>query len=463
MSETMSSVDRNIPEIVVDRHQELKLSFLKNREMYDVDKFCPVTEEDIERYIKSNKELIKVLPRCIATYLSSNDWGDKATGANMISQLPPEVQDKFRTRMTGLVEKGLVADDIFTKAYAASMISYVSVEAQGGLREKLPSVIKTGLESPYQGIYETALGIIEHALFESQVDLIKMGLNKPVLRVNAAKMISKIPTEIQGELRQIVSNFVRADLGKKDWVFRYSCLRMIPYTLIEDQAEFIKTCYDDSDQQGRSNIRHMFPQFEFKDVTKEDVAQKLEGDEQDLTELRTLATRTPLYDKSTGRFVHQPFEKDHSSTTLFDKVPGQSDNTLRDRLIMRTIVAHTYFAWKKAYEASDFWKSRGFDYVPVEPIVKVKSTGSYRVDVFTGILKGPSIGMWKEKTKLFNPTIHEQMYKIIACLEELGVNHRDTNLGNFIVYFSRNKNGEVDITKPPRVYIIDFDKAESVG
>ena len=58
-------------------------------------------------------------------------------------------------------------------------------------------------------------------------------------------------------------------------------------------------------------------------------------------------------------------------------------------------------------------------------------------------------------------TIDEQVEKIKKALETLGVAHGHTHENNFIVYFDRDEQGEPILEKPPKVYVIDFDRAVS--
>ncbi len=389
MSESsISSVDRNMTEIVDYRSQESKPSLLRNKEMYNVDNFLPLTENDIERYFKSNEKLVKDLSSFIEVYLAASTWEIQAMGIRIVSQLAPEQQYKFRERICSLVEKVLAQEDWHIKASGASMISWAPTEVQNELREELSNIIKTGLLDDRMYVREIALSMVPYAPAETQEDLRKMFADRDML-----------PRE-------------------------------------------------------KSSLK-----IGAKQKTGDDIEP---GSALDL-KLKALAARTPLYDKSTGRFFRKDFEKDGSETILLDAVPGQPDKTLRERLIIRTVTVDAYFSWKKAYESSDFWKSKGFDYVPIEPIVKVKSDGARHVDVFSRVLKGPSIGMWQNETEIFKENIHEQINKITACLVELGIDHGHIHYGNFVVYFSRNKNGEVDLTSPPRLYLIDFDQAEFSG
>ena len=137
-------------------------------------------------------------------------------------------------------------------------------------------------------------------------------------------------------------------------------------------------------------------------------------------------------------------------------------------------------AWKKAFEAEDAWVESGFDYIPIEPILKKK--GKYRIKkftaqktknpknmgwnetlsggevlyaVYTGVINGPILA------EFFTKELDYDKEKIYDVLEKLGINYAENhirgkakshyNLTNFVVEMHEGK---------PRLYIIDFDLAE---
>lgn len=180
-------------------------------------------------------------------------------------------------------------------------------------------------------------------------------------------------------------------------------------------------------------------------------------------EIKNIASTTRLYDNvGKEKFFKAKLDKTGSGTTLLGNVPGNQVNSLKDRVIVRHIDVEPYLAWRKAFESADFWKSKGFDYVPVEPIVKVSKDADNPTDVsvFTRVLVGPTVLKWKHSVLyLFHREIKEKVFLIREALKELGIDHGHHHLNNFCLSFQRDEDGEVDVTKPPRVYIIDFDRA----
>ena len=85
------------------------------------------------------------------------------------------------------------------------------------------------------------------------------------------------------------------------------------------------------------------------------------------------------------------------------------------------------------------------------------------MSVYTRVLNGPSVAKWEEEDGVFQRNIRNQIDRIKAGLEELNIEHCHTHDDNFVIMFPRKDNGEVDISKPPRVYVIDFDQAKSSG
>ena len=180
--------------------------------------------------------------------------------------------------------------------------------------------------------------------------------------------------------------------------------------------------------------------------------------------LEHLVETTPLYTHTPPRFFRARFQKSGSRTTLLDAVPGQPGKTLKERVIIRHIPFSAYAAWARAFEASDFWKERGFDYVPVEPIVSAQTDAenATEVAVFTRVL-GPSVATWEQNTVLFRDNIDTDVRRLKDALRELGIEHGHLHENNFCLVFDKTKKGDADLTKPPRVYVIDFDMAVSSG
>ncbi|MDD3159728.1 MAG: HEAT repeat domain-containing protein [Candidatus ainarchaeum sp.] len=131
-----------------------------------------------------------------------------------------------------------------------------------------------------------------------------------------------------------------------------------------------------------------------------------------------------------------------------------------NKSIVRIVSKKSYLAWKRAFEARDFWKSKGFDYVPIEPILN-RPNGKYRIystktkrqyRVFAKVL-GPSLERYENKVvnKNLIKYVESQRLKIIQGLRELGIEHKHPHRENFCIEI---------VGGMPRVYIIDMDRAQ---
>jgi hypothetical protein len=167
--------------------------------------------------------------------------------------------------------------------------------------------------------------------------------------------------------------------------------------------------------------------------------------------------KPPLYynsDLDKVSFRRKGFKKTGSETTLIG-------GALKDKLIIRHINPKSFLAWQKIYENHLVWKSNDFDYVPIEPIQSYKLNKEGLVDVFSGVLD-LSLAKWLEISRgMFMDELQEQKDKILSVLDSQDINHGHTHDDNFVLRFFRDKDGNPDITKTPRLYVIDFDMAIS--
>ena len=164
-----------------------------------------------------------------------------------------------------------------------------------------------------------------------------------------------------------------------------------------------------------------------------------------------------LYVEAPEKFLRKKFAKSGSGTTLLGQFGEES---LRGKAIIRHITLPAYLSWKKAFEAHEFWRSKGFDYVPIEPILSAAPRKNLEIDVATQVL-GPSTGDWEEVNRHFRTYISMQRQIIESALTEAGIIHGHLHEWNFCLVFDKNPDGSDDYTKRPRVYAIDFDQAIS--
>jgi len=306
------------------------------------------------------------------------------------------------------------------------------------------------------------------------------------VRSRAAGLIGSAPEADQAKFRAQVVSIIKKALEDDKWQVRLSAIELIGFSPEVDRTALIQKGLEDNDFGVRSCAAELIDsapetdrtaliQKGLEDENLRSLVAKFIGFISDnerlhflkdipglLDELKELATQTPLYKNQPKEFFRKQFSKTGSGTTLVDKIPGTDDRTLREQLIIRHIRVESLFSWRQAYESTEFWKEHGFDYVPIEPIVKVGFDQKKQlVNVFTRVLSGPSVATWFKQTSLYRSHIQEQVNKITQALEELRVEHGHPHDDNFVVMFERDENGEVQLEKIPRVYMIDFDQAVS--
>ena len=163
-------------------------------------------------------------------------------------------------------------------------------------------------------------------------------------------------------------------------------------------------------------------------------------------------------DDSGTEFFRSEFQKTGTRTLLL----GQ---TLVNNAIVRIIPNRAFIGWMEAYSAVETWREAGFDYVPIEPIIKarVSSDGKY-TRVYAGVL-GISVGEYLKMhiNEEHHDNVMDQQKLIKETLGKMRIRHGHLHDYNFCVLHERTPDGKIDWNEPPRVYAIDFDAATSSG
>lgn len=197
---------------------------------------------------------------------------------------------------------------------------------------------------------------------------------------------------------------------------------------------------------------HWFFAHQVKHLSEKDRLELLED-----TRFTEALTTSPLYKNSSlssENFGRDAFEKTGSKTTLLG-------GALKNKLILRHILPDTFVAWKKAFEAYPTWQELGFDYVPIEPIQTYHLSQNGFVNTASGVLDIDYDNWQRRFPMLFTDSLKEQKDAINKGLKLLGVDHGHAHDTNFVLRFFRDENGLPDLSKTPRLYIIDFDEAKS--
>lgn len=368
--------------------------------------------------------------------------------AKLIDDVPAENQPALRALLPALLRESLAENQGYAKrALGVSAIRYASVEMR-------THFLRVALESQDHLVRDAAVAQIQYLPEHDRAPLLQKALRdqSPSVRKTAICHIDTLPdaertplvlSALSDRSREVIDVMIEHldCVTPAEWqpVIEFGLESRVPDVVTAVSA---RLSYIPDDEAAR--IRSKYPRY-FHD-------------------LRTVATNTPLYTAiGTDRFLRKGFAKTGSDLTLLDRPsPQQKEASLREKAVIRTIPLTAYLLWRKAYEAADVWKAHGFDYVPIEPILRVapKSTPrSTEIHVAAGVISGPNVGVWEEEGGTCMAEIYDSIERVHAALEELGIDHRHPHLGNFVLLFDRDPEGVPIVTSPPRVYLIDFDQA----
>ncbi|MBI3631857.1 MAG: HEAT repeat domain-containing protein [Candidatus Vogelbacteria bacterium] len=495
--------------------------------------------------------LVRYLPPSLVVEFLEKGLGDSNLGVNLeaggvIQYAPIEAQDGFRQKLLKVILKNLYHAMESYRNLATQMIPYAPAENRAEL-------ILRALRDGDDFVRETAARIIECIPDESEVlvsiekalkdkdeyvrasgaarikfspegDRARLvnkaiGDSKSDVVFNAARMMDFVPIEERDKIRRKLSKVVPKFIDKENsFNERLGGAMSIRYVSGGSMPKLIREAIEDEDESVRQhaalaielvpdeerekvirqalknadeNVRFQaaYAILSYSGSVRENLFLKLR--EENNIDLKSVASTTRLYDKVKEEFFREKFEKTGSGLTLLGQVPG-FDSSLREKVVARHIQELPYLNWEKAYRNLDFWKIRGFDYVPVEPIVAVKQdpssetqnfweekginvtsggseapikegVGTFNVTAFARVLNGPTVAKWIQSFGPFQDEIIAEVDKIRKALVELGIKHGHAHLSNFVVVFQKLPDGTANISKPPRVYIIDFDAAGSSG
>lgn len=430
--------------------------------------------------------------------LRNGDYATRVMAAETLSRAPQSVKEKFQNQVKALAKTGLVSGNLKEQLDAVKIMPILFEDSRKDLEELFFQVVNNGLKICEAAVLPLSINSFpffskelmfvlqnnllllvkdlsssarwqdrQKALVMSQylpdtkiyLETVQKSLldKESPVRQSAAKRIPDMPEIWRTDLlRQALH-----DDDKEVVIKSFEALPSLPQeSIAEFESQLMSTIEEAIRSSDMSTARRLIPLASIKGQG-ELIKRLREIDWKFLRNAISLAGKTPLY-KEEAPFFKKKLSKDGSGTTLLDKVPGDEENTLRERVIIRHIQKGPYLAWRKAYEAVDFWRENGFDYVPIEPIVSVKDLeNNLTLNVAARVINGPSANKWAKDLGFFRQNINESIERIKKGLEELGIEHGHAHKDNFVICFPRSKSGQVLIDQPPRVYMIDFDMAVS--
>lgn len=315
---------------------------------------------------------------------------------------------------------------------------------------------------------------------EYRTPLIVHGLSseKPYLRLKTAMVVESVPKEDYKKVIELLENKILEGLESEKYLDKAYAIEMIEFMPEEKrQMLFDKAMnYEDEFHSIELEIKSVKNQIQrhneinpnigiIDNYEKEDfiLDKKKVVKESEEKKLYEFASKTPLYDRFPDKFKREIFkgDTDYGTTLLGELDDGVS---LKNQVIIRHLNLECFLNWRKAFE-SNIWSKLGFkDYIPVEPIIRIGDNPSLdKVDVYTGVIRGPSAYDWIEKTDLYKDEIMHLLSRIQKGFKILNIEHNHLKKHNIVLEFHRNEEGKVDLTRVPRAYVIDFDLASKYG
>lgn len=461
------------------QNQELDKPLPEYLKMYEISGQDPITVHSFDRYQKDreeNQNIIEGLAEDSHTFdvrkipefsseaekvtfieqgLESGNPDAEEICAEMIVGVPDEddfarLQEKLYTLIHDLEEYHYIP-----------LIEYVAEDKQPELREEVARLIDINLSGKKKAKIQTTFAkIIPYATREKQEALRKKaGLILSVCFASGDDWKIKERLDLLEYVpRDMLAHFIKMGFESENPIIRFRCLRQIENLdpesderkSIEEEVEnFMRAGFAGEDKQKWGESAEM-NYFAPKKARKElfEIAKNKLGNS---------LVESPLYKKkevSGEHFSRQAFEKTGSGLTLLG-------GELKDNTIIRHIEPEAFLTWQKLYEDHELWKNAGFDYVPIEPIQSFKVNKDDLVDVYSGVLD-LNYTWWKQiSAGSFGWELHEDHDIILEVLGDQKVDHGHAHDQNFCLRFFRDEKGNVDFTKKPRMYLIDFDQAVS--
>jgi len=323
--------------------------------------------------------------------------------AELIEIMPESERESLQTELSRRIKEIFQMEDSFFHYRAACLIDKVSREDQKELwdlalkdkNSEVRSMAKRLIDPDSEIItqkvdsnYDTRFNIQQRIRIASESkrsQLIEKALKdkNSSIRFLAIDLLDLVPILDRTEL-------VERALEDEDLIVFHTAAIFIEKVLEKEQVRLKLKLFQRLKtelQSGSLDCFFILGMIELIDDTKQRV-ELIKSNPVLEQELKMLAKTTPLYTDVQDPFFHKRFLKTGSGTTLLDKVPG-TKRSLRERIIIRHIDVGPYQEWERTYRDVEFWKKQGFEYVPVEPIVKaVLNPRTYRVDVATRILIG---------------------------------------------------------------------------
>lgn len=401
--------------------------------------YCPEKEKDIA------DSLIEFIDTTADTGASEEILGVLVDKAAVVAEISedlfdnhPELIDKSMAVVDALLRRRSVHEKFYAVRPMINLLNCSPVDVKGKLAEVIESLIT-----------------ISDDKFEYEKDYHHLMQVRPSQALYIAKLINRVETERRQDLRNILYHTICGVIDEWPSHDAVQCAaEMIGDLRQAHRASVIKSilelegAYDQAKSVATGFIRYV-------EESEKVELMELAGVDDEGFGQSVLSMRASVSDEILE------FGKTGSSTYILPKQHCAS---------MRVVSANSAKVWAEAFYDWAAWHRAGFSYVPVEPIEDIdfyhqRWSGGVVVEVsavVTSNLAGRSLADWKRFRQDFMDELTTQRKKIVATLERMGIEHGHLHDGNFVVVPYKTSNGQVDYSRCPRLYVIDFDQASKV-
>ena len=184
--------------------------------------------------------------------------------------------------------------------------------------------------------------------------------------------------------------------------------------------------------------------------------------------LPTTKSQHSLYKyKSKSRKINRNSGSNTSNT--LDKLVDSKHNNMLGKVYKRETTPNAFLLQMKAFEARETWKRLGFAHIPIETIYRFRveknkeGNSTDKISFFAKVYDDVLTNLVNtDMYIIYRKSIQEQKDKIQKGLKELGINHDDFDDRNICISWQRDENNNQDFTKPPLLYLIDWDRAKMI-
>jgi HEAT repeat protein len=427
-------------------------------------------------YPSENKDSLKdlVFQKVIEGF-DSFDFEAQIYAAEMVVAAP-------RDKVALLVIKGLDHPNPYVKeAICKFGLPLVDMDDVAVLQKDIANKVTIGLESHDSNIQESSANMIQFCGILDNEGLVENALEhiNPVVQEISARLIQNIDINLK-------AGFVEKGIDHPNWNVKRIAAQSISHCReaakdrLQDQVlRYVDLGLKNPDPNIQKIAAEMIlyaPKFQRTDrvvrginsnniYVQEAAIQSIASvPDSERGELINLVIKKDLFETLIQSQLYKDYDLDNDN---FDRVDFKKTGSktlplgggLKDKVIMREIDPESFVAWQKAYEQHEVWKSMGFEYVPIEPIVGFGITNDKNIQVYSGVLD-LNCNKWFEFT--INKHLSSLLNKISLIsnvLKTMRISHGHINMGNFCLRFYRDSEGRIDSTREPRIYLIDFDAA----